>query len=164
MSSSYSTGGLSVFALALSLQYVFLKKATARKKDVTLTLSGGCHCKRVRFNVTTSNDLVTWVCNCSICDMRKNWHFIVPSSSFQLIQGADNLSQYTFNTGRAKHFFCKTCGITSFYTPRSNPDGVAVTTSCLDDTSQCQIVYRHFDGTHWEDFYSESGISQFSKN
>jgi hypothetical protein len=163
MSSSSSTGvGLSFFALALSLQYVMLKKVSTKTKKQVI-LSGGCHCKRVRFNVTASNNLVTWVCNCSICDMRKNWHFIVPSSSFQLIQGADNLSHYTFNTGRAKHFFCKTCGITSFYTPRSNPDGVAVTTSCLDNTSECEIVYRHFDGTNWEDFYSGSGISQFSK-
>lgn len=23
----------------------------------------------------------------------------------------------------AKHTFCKTCGVQSFYTPRSNPDG-----------------------------------------
>lgn len=38
-------------------------------------------------------------------------------------QGSDNLTTYTFNTHAAKHTFCKTCGVQSFYTPRSNPDG-----------------------------------------
>lgn len=33
------------------------------------------------------------------------------------------MTTYTFNTHMAKHTFCKTCGVQSFYTPRSNPDG-----------------------------------------
>ncbi|KAI4294750.1 hypothetical protein MLD38_040921 [Melastoma candidum] len=36
------------------------------------------------------------------------------------------ITTYTFNTHTAKHTFCKVCGITSFYKPRSNPDGIAV--------------------------------------
>lgn len=42
---------------------------------------------------------------------------------FSFAQGDDNLTTYTFNTHRAQHTFCKTCGVQSFYTPRSNPDG-----------------------------------------
>ena len=39
------------------------------------------------------------------------------------MQGQDKLTTYTFNTGKAKHTFCSICGVQSFYTPRSNPDG-----------------------------------------
>lgn len=39
---------------------------------------------------------------------------------------------YTFNTGVARHTFCRTCGIKSFYVPRSNPDGIDVNVNCLD--------------------------------
>lgn len=38
-------------------------------------------------------------------------------------QGEDNITTYTFNTGQAKHTFCKTCGVESFYSPRLDPNG-----------------------------------------
>lgn len=160
--------GLPLFALVSSLQLFYLYSSKSLKSRLSnsselVSLTGGCHCKKVRFEVTTSSTLVTWVCNCSICDMRKNWHFIVPFSDFKITQGEDNLNEYTFNTGQAKHLFCKTCGITSFYRPRSNPDGVAVTLSCVDDTSGCVVVIRDFDGQNWEHFYGGSNIQQFSK-
>ncbi|XP_023688850.1 centromere protein V isoform X4 [Paramormyrops kingsleyae] len=84
---------------------------------------GGCHCGAVRFQVLTSPDLLVFHCNCSICTKKQNHHFIVPSSQFTLLQGLENLTTYTFNTHTAKHTFCRTCGVQSFYTPRSNPDG-----------------------------------------
>ena len=54
--------------------------------------------------------------SCSICVMKQNHHFIVPDHNFQLISGSDMLTTYTFNTGAAKHTFCKRCGVQSFYT------------------------------------------------
>ena len=53
-------------------------------------------------------------------------HLIVPASRFRLLRGADGLATYTFNTGTARHLFCRRCGIKSFYVPRSNPDGYSV--------------------------------------
>ena len=50
-------------------------------------------------------------------------HLIVPGSRFRLLAGADALTEYTFNTGVARHLFCRRCGVKSFYVPRSNPDG-----------------------------------------
>uniref|UniRef100_A0A8C6KYY3 Centromere protein V n=1 Tax=Nothobranchius furzeri TaxID=105023 RepID=A0A8C6KYY3_NOTFU len=85
--------------------------------------SGGCHCGAVRFEVWSSPDLHVFHCNCSICTKKQNHHFIVPKNHFTLLQGLENLTTYTFNTHVAKHTFCRTCGVQSFYTPRSNPDG-----------------------------------------
>lgn len=67
-----------------------------------------------------------WVlvfCSCSVCHMKQNIHFIVPNHHFKLTKGSDKLTTYTFNTHQAKHTFCSICGVQSFYTPRSNPDG-----------------------------------------
>ncbi|MGH8630343.1 MAG: GFA family protein, partial [Burkholderiales bacterium] len=74
------------------------------------------------FEVDVSGRLVVHDCNCSICRRAAYLHLIVPRDRFRLLQGEGNLATYTFNTGVAQHYFCKTCGIKSFYIPRSNPD------------------------------------------
>ena len=82
--------------------------------------------------------------------MSGNIHVIVPASRFRLLSGQDMLSEYTFNTGGAKHLFCSKCGIKSFYVPRSNPDGFAVTWRCLDDWQSLHVTVNAFDGQNWE--------------
>ncbi|GMJ11903.1 hypothetical protein like AT5G16940 [Hibiscus trionum] len=57
----------------------------------------------------------------------------------------------------------KVCGITSFYTPRSNPDGIAVTLKCLDPGTLSHVEIRHADGKNWEKFFEESDIASESK-
>lgn len=112
--------------------------------------SGGCHCGAVRFEVNLPGAFEVEDCNCTMCAMSGNIHVIVPASRFRIIQGKDNLSEYTFNTGMAKHLFCKTCGIKSFYVPRSNPDGFAVTWRALDDWMDLDVTVVPFDGQNWE--------------
>ena len=70
--------------------------------------------------------------SCSICNMKSNLHFVVPADKFYLLKGTDNIQTYTFNTHQAKHMFCKTCGVQSFYIPRSNPDGYGEEEFCID--------------------------------
>lgn len=113
-------------------------------------LPGGCHCGAVRFEAELPQAFEVEDCNCSMCAMSGNIHVIVPSSRFRLLQGADNLGEYTFNTGRARHLFCRTCGIKSFYIPRSNPDGYAVTWRCLDGWASLDVTVTPFDGQNWE--------------
>ncbi|XP_068010811.1 centromere protein V [Melanerpes formicivorus] len=112
--------------------------------------TGGCHCGAVRFEVWASADLHVFNCNCSICTKKQNRHFIVPASRFKLLKGAENLTTYTFNTHRAQHTFCKTCGVQSFYTPRSNPDGYGIAPHCLDDGTVQTIVTEDINGKEWE--------------
>ena len=76
-------------------------------------------------------------------------HLIVPKSRFRLIAGEAHLTRYSFNTGVAEHLFCRTCGIKSFYVPRSNPDGYDVNANCLEPVPQALTV-EPFDGRHWE--------------
>ena len=113
------------------------------------TYTGGCHCGRVRFRVTADLAGVT-DCNCSICTKKGFLHLIVPPEQFELVSGADDLTTYQFNTGTAKHTFCKVCGIHPFYVPRSDPDKIDVNVRCLDDVDVTQVKAHAFDGRHWE--------------
>jgi hypothetical protein len=88
-------------------------------------MEGGCHCGRVRFRVTANLDGVTQ-CNCSICAKKGFLHLIVSPQQFQLLSGKDDLTTYKFNTGTAKHTFCKYCGMHPFYVPRSDPDKIDI--------------------------------------
>jgi len=93
----------------------------------------------------------------------QNHHFIVPKRDFELVQGEDNLTTYTFNTGAAKHQFCRTCGVQAFYQPRSNPDGVAVTVYCIKMDTVKSVNYITYDGKNWESAFEAANISERSK-
>jgi hypothetical protein len=110
-----------------------------------VTHRGGCHCRRVRFEVDAPAALDVLDCNCSICRMTGFLHLIVPAARFRLLSGADDLTQYTFNAGAAKHRFCRVCGIKSFYIPRSHPDGVDVNARCLDPGTVTAMTVAPFD-------------------
>ena len=111
---------------------------------------GGCHCGRVRFEVEAPANVEVTECNCSICSMTGYLHLIVPQADFRLVQGQDDLTTYTFNTGIAKHCFCRHCGIKSFYVPRSHPDGISVNLRCLDEGTLGNVDLSTFDGRNWE--------------
>jgi hypothetical protein len=113
------------------------------------TYDGGCHCGRVRFRVTAELDRVS-DCNCSMCTKKGILHLIVPQDAFELVSGADDLTTYTFNTGVAKHHFCRHCGIHSFYVPRSDPDKIDVNARCLDGVDPRALDAEPFDGREWE--------------
>lgn len=118
--------------------------------DTLTTHAGGCHCGGVRFEVDLPGHVEVEDCNCTICAMSGNDHIIVPASRFRLLQGEDLLTEYRFNTGTARHLFCRVCGIKSFYVPRSNPDGYGITWRCLDDWQAMDTKITGFDGQNWE--------------
>ena len=113
------------------------------------THRGGCHCGRVVFEVDAPGDISATQCNCSVCSMTGFLHLIVGKDSFRLLEGEDALTTYTFNTGVAQHYFCSTCGIKSFYVPRSHPEGYSVNLNCLELPGETEVRHTDFDGRHW---------------
>ncbi len=72
-------------------------------------------------------------------------------ADFKLLAGTGLLTEYSFNTGAAKHLFCAVCGIKSFYVPRSHPDGFSINFRCLDDQEAfASVMTTEFDGSAWE--------------
>ena len=118
---------------------------------MSVTISGGCHCGLVQFEADLpSADVEVLDCNCSICTMTGYLHLIVPEKSFRLIDGRNETSTYRFGSGKAKHIFCTTCGIKSFYRPRSHPDGISINLRCIDEGHGLNIKTAAFDGRNWE--------------
>lgn len=124
---------------------------------------GGCHCGAVRFEIDHTPEVIAWDCNCSICLMKRNVHFMVPKSRLRLLKGASDMTTYRFNTKVAKHMFCKHCGVQAFYQPRSNPDGWGVTVNCIDDGTITKLTVKKYDGQNWEASHAATGIAALSK-
>lgn len=110
---------------------------------------GSCHCQAIKFEVELEDQIEVEDCNCSICNKTGFLHLILPLSKFKLLQGQQQITTYTFNTGIAKHTFCKVCGVKPFYIPRSNPDGIDINIRCLDETPD-HVTINKFDGQNWE--------------
>ena len=113
------------------------------------TYSGGCHCGRVRFEVSVPDELTVHRCNCSICQKSGYLHLFVPPERFTLLSGEDSLVEYRFHTGVARHLFCGTCGIKSYYVPRSHPDSFSVNLNCLNLPDNVRVTILPFDGRNW---------------
>lgn len=114
-----------------------------------MKVAGGCHCGAVRFEAEVGDPPVASLdCNCSICRMTGFLHIIVAHAEFDLITGRDALASYRFGSGTADHLFCHTCGVKSFYQPRSHPDAWSVNAHCLDEP--VELAVEQFDGANWE--------------
>jgi len=112
--------------------------------------SGGCHCGAVRFEAQLPTEPVPALdCNCSVCRMTGFIHIVVPHEQFELLAGREALASYRFGTGAAEHLFCRTCGIKSFYQPRSHPEAWSVNAKCLDEP--IDLAIEPFDGANWEE-------------
>jgi len=122
--------------------------------DMTIH-KGGCHCGKVQFEIDAPAQVNASRCNCSICSMCGFLHLFVSRKRFRLLQGDDALTTYTFNTGVARHLFCRHCGIKSFYVPRSHPDGLSINVNCLDRSTVESVGESPFDGQNWERNVSE---------
>lgn len=116
----------------------------------SITAGGGCHCGAVRFSVCFAATPELLDCNCSICAATGFLHLIVASDAFTLLSGADALSDYRFGSGTAQHLFCRTCGVKSFYVPRSHPDGYSVNWRALAGVASIEPVIRRYDGRNWD--------------
>lgn len=111
---------------------------------------GGCHCGAVQFRFFAPDKLDVLECNCSICSMTGYLHVTVPHTAFELLTPVEALTDYRFGTNAAAHLFCRTCGIKSFYQPRSHPDCWSVNLRCTDDGAGHIGQLERFDGRHWE--------------
>lgn len=134
-------------------------------KETKVVHKGSCHCGEIKFKIVdfTSN-LIVWICNCSICYMKQNHHFIVPKSNMIIESGNESIVVYKFNTMKASHMHCKTCGVSPFYIPRSNPDGYGVNIYCIDKSNVTNIEWKNFDGQNWEEQINKCDITELSKN
>lgn len=98
--------------------------------------TGACHCGAVQFRVKLADGLrQPRRCTCSLCRMRGAVIVSAKVDNLSITQGEDVLTEYRFNTGVARHFFCSRCGIYTHHLRRSDPDQYGVNVACLAGVS-----------------------------
>ena len=99
-------------------------------------IDGACHCGAVKFHVRLADGLHTARrCTCSFCRMRGAVAVSADLDGLTILEGADKLALYQFNTGTAKHYFCSVCGIYTHHQRRSNPREFGINAACLSGVS-----------------------------
>ena len=111
------------------------------------TWRGGCHCRRIAYEVDTDLAMVI-ACNCSHCQAKGLLLNFVPTSQFRQTAGEGELSEYQFNKKRIHHLFCPTCGVESFArgTGPKGEEMIAINVRCLDGIDLNALETRPFNG------------------
>lgn len=107
--------------------------------------SGSCHCGAVRFRVEAEIEELTH-CDCSLCRRKGALMAKVPEKGLVIEAGEDHLALYQWNTGIARHWFCRTCGIYPFHRKRAAPAFYGVNVGCLESFDVAAYPYRLADG------------------
>lgn len=112
------------------------------------THPASCHCGQIRFEVELPQGLVEpRHCNCSMCRRRGAIVATARIDQLRILEGAERIAVYQFNTYTAKHHFCPRCGIYTHHQRRSHPDLYSFNVGCLDGVDPFEIeVVTVFDG------------------
>lgn len=108
---------------------------------------GACHCGEVRFRVDHAIDELT-ICDCSLCAMRGALMAKVPRQALIVLAGDQHIALYEWNTRRAKHYFCRLCGIYVFHRKRAAPDHFGVNARCLAGLDLALLPVRATEGAN----------------
>ncbi len=99
-----------------------------------------CHCGAVVLELDLPDGIVNARrCNCSICKRKGAAVASVPVTGLNVLQGAESLQLYQFNTRSAKHYFCKVCGIHTHNQSRTQPGQYAYNVGCLEDVNPHEL-------------------------
>ena len=111
------------------------------------TRTGSCHCGAVRFRVVCDIAELT-TCDCSLCAIRNAVMAKVPEQALTVLEGAAMLTLYEWNTRRAKHYFCRRCGIYVFHRKRAVPDHFGINVFCLEGFDVASVPIRATEGAN----------------
>lgn len=99
-----------------------------------------CHCGAVVLALTLPDGIVDpRRCDCSICRRKGAIVAAVPLEGLRIVQGAEALTLYQFNTHVAEHYFCSRCGIYTHHRRRSNPNEYGYNVGCLEGVNPFEL-------------------------
>ncbi|KAJ7857627.1 glutathione-dependent formaldehyde-activating GFA [Mycena olivaceomarginata] len=111
------------------------------------THTGGCHCKKVRYEFEHPDIYASVVvnCNCSICEDRGYLNVFTPEDKFRFTAGEQELTQYVFGSKNVSHRFCSTCGTS--IGPLVSKDGfVVINTRTIDGVDLGRLGLQKVEG------------------
>jgi hypothetical protein len=99
-----------------------------------------CHCGAVVLELDLSQGILdVRRCNCSMCRRKGAVMGAVALAGLRVLQGAEVLNVYRFNTRTAEHYFCSRCGIYTHHRRRSNPNQYGFNIGCLEGVQPTDI-------------------------
>ena len=121
------------------------------------TITGACHCGKVRIEADLDLAAGSNRCNCSICGKLRLWTTITKPQALRLVAGQADLSSYEWGPKISTRMFCKHCGVHVFsrgHLEEVGGDYCSINIAVLDlepavlDT----IPIRYFNARHndWE--------------
>ena len=111
-----------------------------------MTFKGRCHCGKITYEVDAETQPAT-ACNCSICSSRGYLLWFLPGDKLKLLAPLEDLSYYTFNTHKIRHYFCPACGGAPFgMAEHKGQPMAAVNVRCLEGVDLEKLEVKHFDG------------------
>lgn len=117
------------------------------------TCRATCHCGAVELEAYLPRGFASaGRCDCSLCRRRGPGAVTAVAEKVRVLRGQDNLGLYVWNTGVARHYFCKTCGIYTHHQRRTAPDECGINIGCIEG-----IDPRDFSYVPWNDGVSMSG-------
>lgn len=121
------------------------------------TITGACHCGKVKIEADIDLQAGSGRCNCSICSKLRAWTFILKPQAFRLLAGEQDLGSYEWGAKISARRFCKHCGVHVFgcgHLEEVGGDYCSVNVAVLDlqPAELAAIPVRYFDGLHnnWE--------------
>jgi hypothetical protein len=112
-----------------------------------MSLEGSCHCGAIRFRVNAVISELT-TCDCSLCAKRNAVMAKIAEHALIMVTGEELLTLYQWNTRKAKHYFCRQCGIYVFHRKRAAPDHFGVNAFCLHDFDVKSMPVRPTQGAN----------------
>jgi hypothetical protein len=73
---------------------------------------------------------------------------LVPGEHFKAEVQDDALSVYQFGPKRAKHYFCKHCGVSTYSETTRRPGQYIVNLGCVEGVDTFALEATMFDGKH----------------
>ena len=97
-------------------------------------VTSSCHCGSVQLELKLPNGFENLRrCDCSICRRKGAIVGSVLLDNLTILEGAEFLTEYRFNTMQARHFFCSKCGIYTHHQRRSVPEEFSYNTGCIEE-------------------------------
>ena len=129
------------------------------------TLSGGCLCGAVRYEVT-GEPINSFFCHCRDCQRHFGSAFFpgirVSMSALRVVQGT--LAGYRkvgASGNEITRQFCPTCGSSLFTIPAKMPDSIAISVSTLDDPTVFHPRVHIWAHAEWDWARLEDGLSRW---
>ena len=110
------------------------------RTDIGPRHRASCHCGAVVLELELPDGIVDpRRCDCSICRRKGTIAASVPLAGLKVVQGAESLTLYQFNTFTARHYFCSKCGIYTHHQRRSNPEQFSYNVACLEGVNPFEL-------------------------